>query len=467
VTIPVAWAARARPQHRTTAADVAAFAAGVLIVLIFSQGWYTAVAGDEGTRLNLVVRAMFFPAYLAGLFLLMGCLGDAARASLKTPILILLLAWVAASTLWSIDPGETMRRSVALFFTDLCGLVLAVRFRWGVLAEVFATAFAILATACFLAGLLVPSFGVMHELFPGAWRGLWDEKNALGGNMAIGFMMLSGAAILAPQRAKLWWPFAGLALLLVLLSTSKTSLVACMLGVCGLVLVALVRRGPAVRIFASYGAVSAAVFLAMGLLVASDVFLAALGKDATLTGRTQIWAAVMRQIPNHPWLGHGYAAIWSNESPWAPLAWITKQAGFRAHHAHNSWLEQWLGIGLIGLSIWAVYFLTIWVRAIIALYRSPSAYLVLPFLLVYTMTSLTESIVMVYNDMRWVILTALAVKLAIPEPLPKRPQIAPMRRQPSETVSTSAPPSSARSRSRARASGVQPQGDGVWPTSWV
>jgi hypothetical protein len=38
----------------------------------------------------------------------------------------------------------------------------------------------------------------MTELFPGAWRGLWREKNGLGGNMAFGFCILSAAALLNP-----------------------------------------------------------------------------------------------------------------------------------------------------------------------------------------------------------------------------------------------------------------------------
>jgi exopolysaccharide production protein ExoQ len=48
--------------------------------------------------------------------------------------------------------------------------------------------------------------------------------------MALGFCLLAAAALLNPVRAKLWWGFAFLALVLVLMSTSKTSLVSLMLG---------------------------------------------------------------------------------------------------------------------------------------------------------------------------------------------------------------------------------------------
>jgi O-antigen ligase len=123
----------------------------------------------------------------------------------------------------------------------------------------------------------------------------------------------------------------------------------------------------------------------------------------------------MNRVRERPWLGYGYGAVWTDTDPWAPLAWITKQAGFRAYHAHNSWLEQWLGLGVLGLGAWALYFIEIWTRAVVALYRSAGAYLAIPFLLVYSLTTLTESIALVFNDSRWMILVAVAVKLASPD----------------------------------------------------
>ena len=410
---------RGPAAQRVTALDILAFLAGVLVILVFSQGWLTAIAGDKATTADSgLIRAMFFPAYAAAIGLVVLSPGETVRAWLRQPLLIALM-WIAAlSVIWSVSPDQTLRRVVALVFTTMGGVVLGVRWRWAGLAEVIATAFAILAVGSFASGLLLPGFGRMQELFPGAWRGLWVEKNTLASNMTIGFMVCAAAAILRPGRALLWSLSAALCLLLVLLSTSKTSLVACLLGGCGLVLVAIMRRGPLGRLLGTYGAITAIVLLGMGLLVASDVFLAVLGKDATLTGRTKIWAAVMRQIQERPWQGYGYFAVWSDDSPWAPLARIIKQAGFKPEHAHNSWLEQWLGIGVFGLGAWALYFVEVWTRALIALYRSAGAYLAIPVLLVYSMTTLTESIALVFNDARWAIFIAIAVRLATPEQPP-------------------------------------------------
>ena len=399
-----------------TAVDALAFAAAVGMVVIYTQCWMTAVQGDAaGITDSPLVRAMFFPAYAGAVLLLVLQPGETLRAWLRQPLLIAILWIVAASALWSINPDQTVRRTVALTMTTLGGVVIAARWRWSGVAEVIGAAHALTAAVSLIVILALPSFGVMHQLFPGAWRGLWSEKNDLGMNMNLGFVACAAAAVLEPRRRRLWAALAGLCLVLVLGSTSKTSLVSCLLGAAGIGLVAVIRRGPVGRVVGTWGALAAAAALGLGLLLASNVFLAVLGKDATLSGRTKIWAAVMNRIQERPWLGWGYAAVWSDTDPWAPLAWITRQAGFRAYHAHNSWLEQWLGLGALGLSAWTLYFLETCARAIVALYRSAGAYLAVPMLLIYLLTTLTESIVLVFNDSRWVIFVVIAVKLALPD----------------------------------------------------
>ncbi|MDO8324737.1 MAG: O-antigen ligase [Phenylobacterium sp.] len=395
---------------------LAIFAACVFIMLIFSEGWVFPLRGDAGSKtFDSLIRLAYLPAYGAALVLLALTPLSAVSAVIRTPFLIMLMVVVGLSVLWSTAPDLTVRRVVAVYATTLAGVVMASRFRWSELAEVFATAFAILTVAAFLMALAVPSIGVMHELFPGAWRGLWADKNAHGGIMTLGFAVLAAAAMLNPDRAKIWWPFAALAVLLVVMSTSKTSLVSVMMAVAGLMFVALVRRGPAIGVATSWLAVLALVMVMSVAIFASDVLFKALGKDATLTGRTEVWAAAIHQIEKRPWTGYGYGAVWDDTSRWGPLPKIVKEAGWKPHHSHNSWIEQWLSIGVFGLAAWALCFLQTFVLAVVAVFRDKGAYLALPFLIVYGVTSLTESVAVLYNDFRWVIFVALAVKLCWPD----------------------------------------------------
>jgi exopolysaccharide production protein ExoQ len=418
-------AAFPRPRAaRPSLVDAAVFAGAVFMLLIYSQGWEIPLTGggDESAD-SALLRTMFLPAYAVGVGILALAPWNTVKGLARQPFLVVIMCIVTASVFWSVSPDQTTRRIFAIACTTLSGVVLAARYSWARLAEVIAACFAVLAVISLITGLFIPSIGRMVDLFPGAWRGLWPEKNAFGGNMAFGVVLCASAAVLTPIRARYWWGAAGLCFFLVLMSTSKTALVSVLLGVGAFSLVWAVRRGPAMSIAATWGAVVGLGVVVGMVLFASDVLFGLLGKDATLTGRTQIWAGVMRRINLRPWEGYGYGATWDETDNWGPLAWITHDAGFRAHHAHNSWLEQWLGLGVPGLVAWAGFFLQTLVANIVALYREKGAYLALPFFVIYSLTTLTESIAVVYNDMRWVIFVALAVKLALPDPRPSRPSV--------------------------------------------
>jgi len=406
------WGEPASTGRRVDMWDWLAFGLMVVSLIMYSQGWILPIFGAKlDPSSSGLIRNAYLPIYAAAIVVLAMRPWDTAAAMMRQPFLIILMVVTGLSILWSIDPGATMRRLIALYATTLTGVVLAVRFRWTTMAEVMATAFAVMTLASLIAGAVLP-FGRMTELFPGAWRGIWMEKNALGGNMAMAFSIFGAAALMVPKRAWIWWFFAIMALALVLLSTSKTSLVSLFLGVAALGFVWVCRRGPVSATAATWAAVMGAGMLAAFLLFAADVFLGILGKDATLTGRTQVWAGVWRQIELRPWTGYGYSAVWDDKTGWGPLAWITKDAGFQAQHAHNSWIEQWLGMGIGGLIAWALFYLQTLGATLMAVFRDKGAFLCLPFLVVYSLVSLTESIAVSYNDVRWTILVALAVKLA-------------------------------------------------------
>jgi O-antigen ligase len=424
VVAPFPRARRARPE-RWSLTEIAAFAAAVFMLLVYSEGWELPLVGggDESADSELL-RTLFLPAYAAGVYLMALTPWSLLRGLARQPFLLALVAIAALSLFWSVAPDQTSRRIFALVFTTLGGVVIAARWPWARLAEALAATFAILAVVSVFTGLFVPSIGRMTDIFPGAWRGVWEEKNAFGDLMAMGAATCAAAALLNRRRGGLWWSAATLCFLLVLMSTSKTSLVSVFLAAGALALVWAIRRGPAAGVAATWAAVLALAVAGALVFFASDLVFGFFGKDATLTGRTKIWAAVLRQIGERPWQGFGYGAIWDETGNWGPLAWIVHDAGFKPRHAHNAWLEQWLSLGIPGLVAWAGLFLQTLVANIFALYREKGAYLALPFFVVFSLTSLTESIALQYNDLRWVIFVALAVKLALPDPPPRAVQAA-------------------------------------------
>jgi exopolysaccharide production protein ExoQ len=83
-----------------------------------------------------------------------------------------------------------------------------------------------------------------------------------------------------------------------------------------------------------------------------DFILTTTGKDATLTGRTDLWIIALQEWAKHPVLGQGYQAFWVVGNPMAEQLWddfgITTKIGF---NFHNTWLSNVVEIGFVGIAL--------------------------------------------------------------------------------------------------------------------
>ncbi len=398
--------------------DRVAFWTSAALMLAFSECWVMFLTGPgqppPSEPVAAMIRLLFYPIYVVALALALTRIGGIGKAILRAPALVLLLAVTIASIAWSIEPDVTARRCVALLLTMLVGVTLAERFTWPQLLEVLATALGVTVVLSFALALFLPEYGLMQVDFPGAWRGAWSHKNNLGYYMSVAFIVFVASAIANAPRRWLWSIAAAAAFALILLSTSKTSLVSCAIAAACMSLMVITRRGPSWAVAGTGILVCALVGLAAMLWLAPDVLFGLVGKDVTLTGRTTIWSAVMRQIAQRPMLGYGYGAVWDNKAIWGPLPWISLQQGFYADEAHDTWLGVWLELGYVGLAAWALLFTSVWLRALRTLYLPAASYLPLPFLAVFSLNGITESTALVQNDLTWLMFTAIAVKLAMP-----------------------------------------------------
>ena len=390
---------------------------GVAVLFAFSQAWQAPLFGysTDQLRWGAVIRVFYYPFYGCGFFLAWRAWRRLLDATWRTPFMMTLISLCAVSYFWSIDPSGTMRRLIALFMTILCAYAIAARFSWRRLTEVLAIAYLIMMSMSIVLAVAFPHLGKMQELFVGAWRGVWLEKNSLGNNMAIGFVASAAAALHNPQRRYFWGLVAMGMVGTLLMSTSKTALVAAIIGSCGMAFVFLSRRGPVWGIVLSWIGVTLLMCLAGFMLYAPDHIFLLLGKDPTLTGRTFIWDGIARVMEKRPLLGYGYGVVWTDEDAYAPLAKITQVAGFRAYHAHSCWFEVWLALGIVGLCVWAMTFADTWIKGFYRSFRGDGGYFALPMLAIYSLSSLTESMALGWNDLRWALLVMVLVKLSLPD----------------------------------------------------
>ncbi|MFW5662028.1 MAG: O-antigen ligase family protein [Oceanicaulis sp.] len=407
------------PRLREAAAIEAG--AALVLILLFSNALIAPLLADPANpEASAVLRLVWPPAYAMTLALIALHPAKVWRTALRSWPILVLAGWAIASFTWSIDPGVTVRRGIGVVMTAVLGLYLAARYDWRDLIRLLAAAFAILAFGSLIAGAAFPAFGVMSEVHPGAWKGLWWEKNTLGAVMAWGSLSFCAAAAAAKSAAerRVWIGFVGLGVLLVLLSTSKTALLATLIGVGGPAAIALARRGFGFAALAIFAGVLGAASLLGVLIVGPGVILEALGRDATLTGRTEIWAVLVRQIADAPLTGYGYGAFWEVED--GPVFWVRQATAWPVPTAHNAWLETALAIGVPGAVFAALTMLTAWARAFGRLFCGVETYWALPFLTAWIVISLSESVLLEQNGFVWLLLCATVAKLYAEPPARRR-----------------------------------------------
>ncbi|MFO1478372.1 MAG: O-antigen ligase family protein [Verrucomicrobiota bacterium] len=93
--------------------------------------------------------------------------------------------------------------------------------------------------------------------------------------------------------------------------------------------------------------------LADSVLNIRQMIVEGLGRDMTLTGRTDIWKIVLSE-PIDPLIGVGFYSFWLGDRPER----LSERFWFHLNESHNGYLETYLNSGLIGVALLAT--LLIW-----------------------------------------------------------------------------------------------------------
>jgi O-antigen ligase len=274
------------------------------------------------------------------------------------------LALAVASTMWSDYPLISLRRSGTAIATAIWGAYLATRFGLRDVIVLFAQAIFIVAVASLLVGLAFPAITYdLNDLAgPGGllgWRGVFDSKNTLGIIMTMGAVTMLYLSISPgmPWRNKVPWAI-GILLCttLLYLSQSRTSWVAALVGVATCFVVRMTYRRPAVSLVVVAWLVLLAVPAVLFVLNDLGTMTSLIGKDATLTGRVDLWQLVLPYGDKRPWLGYGYGAFWNDDSPMTQEIWRILNS-YKPPHAHNGWIETYLELGFTGCIVVAIQML--------------------------------------------------------------------------------------------------------------
>lgn len=140
-------------------------------------------------------------------------------------------------------------------------------------------------------------------------------------------------------------------------------------------------------------------------------FTSTVGRNATLTGRTDIWAGLLPDVTREPFLGHGFGSFWT-------------AMRIREHNigeAHNGYLEVCLGLGFAGLALTAIFLLSSTRKAATLLSRDYDwAALCICFLVMAAIHNISESSFDSFNRQ----LLATLLFLSVSAPLATKYQLA-------------------------------------------
>jgi O-antigen ligase len=267
------------------------------------------------------------------------------RLSLRMRLFSAVTLLAILSSLWSRSPALSFRCGIYLLLNTAFCYYLVQRFTLQQLMRLM-----------MLVGCVVFVIsGMVAAALPGyAWaktggehvglQGVFLAKNLMG-NMAV--LLLTPALFVQDIRPKVRMTYILMMLLLVVLSFSAQAWVVAVLC-CGFAFLCKVFRRLRQRdtLWIAYASVLPAL-VCLALLFANwtDV-LNLLGKDPTLSGRTVIWAAVMKPILKQPWLGWGYNAFWLGFK--GESAAVAIEIHFAISQSQNGILEVLLSLGVVG-----------------------------------------------------------------------------------------------------------------------
>ena len=380
------------------------YTTGALLPLI--AGGSSGFSRVEGNPLALAVQVAFYCA--AFCFIAIGW-HNFVHAAWGVKWIIVLSLLAASSAAWSQDPEFTLRRSVVLLASTAFGVYFFSRYTITEQLRLLAWTCALVVISSFSFGLFLPKYGVDHRLHPGDWQGVFVQKNSLA--RAMVFSALVFYFVRPAAHARLRWLGVGGSLCLLALSRSVTGMV---------VFASIIVTLPLYKLIRNKLTVVVPVGIVIGLLLIGSIPLISAysqelfwmaHRSPTLTGRTELWHAVLISIAKRPWWGYGFNGFWMGMQ--GESASVMLRVGWFPKHSHNGFLDLLLDLGAAGLVTFLAGFLVSWCRALRLTRRVPGpnpvwlcAYL--SFMFIY---NLTESSILVQNNLFWILFVSTAATL--------------------------------------------------------
>lgn len=309
-----------------------------------------------------------------------------------SPAILILIAWITISYLWSIDRTETLF-SIREDLAPVLGVMIVTAIvpvdesvKWLV------RGFKIMLGITAIVLILRPETRVF--LFEGeeelnAWVGWFGSKNQLGRSVLVAYM-----AFLILDRTKVSRWIAIVASIVLIIGSSSATALAGVFFVTGVWIWAkqFQRVGQDWSLTYILSSIIAGMFLLFAGFVSAAALVRVLGRDLSFSGRTEVWRPSLDFIDAEPWLGYGYRALFTGPTSESLELW--REMGFQAAHSHNGPIEVALGLGVVGLGLFFVVYLATFASALRYMRNHDIAVFAFAFLLLQLLVALVEPVLL-------------------------------------------------------------------------
>ena len=324
---------------------------------------------DDTNEGSLLDRNLLILLLLIGLLLLIKRRFNLSRAIRENIWLMMLIGFMLISILWTDIPFMSFKRWIReLVAVVMAFLVLTERNPHQAMESIFRRTVYILIPFSLLLIKYYPQYGVDYGRWSGElmWVGVTMQKNGLGRLCLIAAFFLIWTFIKRWQgrdpSAVKYQTYAEIVVLILafwllngpsIISMSATAVASMAAGLAVFVGLLLMKKWKIYAAANTLVAIIAAVIIFGTIMVFTGgstigSFTSSVGRDATLTGRTEIWAELLPLAMLRPIVGHGVGGFWSPEA----------KAKHQLTEAHSGYLEIILDYGFIGLLLFSLFLLS-------------------------------------------------------------------------------------------------------------
>ena len=293
-----------------------------------------------------------------------------ANAIRENAWLIALITFMLISILWSPIPFISFKRWTRELLAILMAfLVITERSPRQAIESILRRATYVVIPFSVVLVKYFPDYGVRYGTWSGErmWIGVTEQKNSLSLLCVISALYLVWALVrrFRGRRPYNWRYQTPIEILILLLTFwlmggpqrslfySVTSNVAFALGLIILIgFLLLQKSGKGIHNGVLTAFLVITIFLGASLPFSGRTtvssFSASLGRDASLTGRTQIWAALYPVALQRPLFGQGFGGFWTTRT----------RVRYLTPNAHSGYLDAILDLGFIGMLLISIFLLS-------------------------------------------------------------------------------------------------------------